>query len=300
VSCSSRVLAYHRNVRAVLIPVLGLYACGAEPPAKKPVPVPVAEVTTTATPVVSASSSASAASESIGSPQDAHRTVRGSLIRSHLAIEGLRAFTKACDNADGGVCRGVDELRAQRDHVAKRLDEAKAFATAHADALPAEPQCLASVLEQADRLAAAMQSHAAEPRERDELAKRIDRCNDSFAATVAAYGAPFPTPSQPHESPRGRIPPEEIQKIVRQNFGRFKLCYTASLAHHPSSGGRTEPEFVIDVDGTIADIRMRSSTVADNDMNACLLRAMASLRFPPPEGGYVTVVYPLIFSPGDQ
>jgi len=144
-----------------------------------------------------------------------------------------------------------------------------------------------------------MQSHKGESRERDELAKRLDGCRESFAPTVAAYGAPFPTESNAQSS-HGRLPPTEIQKVVRQNFGRLKLCYTTSLRNNPSSGGRVEPEFVIDMDGTIATIRMQSTTVADPDMNECILRGMSSIRFPAPEGGYVTVVYPLIFSPGDQ
>jgi len=123
-------------MRALLIPALALYACGGAEPPNKTVP-PAA----TSAPTASASSSttASASSSAATAPSDAqdpHRVIRGSLMRSHFVAIHLRPFTKPCD-ADGGACPGVDELRAKRAEVAQRLDEAKAFALAHRDAIAA-------------------------------------------------------------------------------------------------------------------------------------------------------------------
>ena len=36
----------------------------------------------------------------------------------------------------------------------------------------------------------------------------------------------------------GRLPPEVIQRIVRQNFGRFRLCYENGLRNNPNLQGR--------------------------------------------------------------
>ena len=49
----------------------------------------------------------------------------------------------------------------------------------------------------------------------------------------------------------GRIPAEVIQRIVRQNFGRFRLCYENGLRNNPNLQGRVAVSFVIGgADGT--------------------------------------------------
>jgi hypothetical protein len=37
----------------------------------------------------------------------------------------------------------------------------------------------------------------------------------------------------------------------------------------------------------------------DNAVVACVVRGFGTIRFPAPEGGIVTVVYPIIFNPAD-
>ena len=40
------------------------------------------------------------------------------------------------------------------------------------------------------------------------------------------------------------------------------------------------------------------SDLPDADVVGCVLRAFETLEFPPPVGGKVTVVYPVLFAPG--
>ena len=35
----------------------------------------------------------------------------------------------------------------------------------------------------------------------------------------------------------GALPPEVIQRIVRQNFGRFRMCYEQGLTQEPEPPG---------------------------------------------------------------
>ena len=98
----------------------------------------------------------------------------------------------------------------------------------------------------------------------------------------------------------GRLPPEVIQRIVRQNFGRFKLCYTEGLRNNPSLQGRVAVKFVIGRDGSVQTSQDGGSDIPDSNVTQCVIRGFGNLSFPQPEGGIVTVVYPLIFSPGDQ
>jgi hypothetical protein len=96
----------------------------------------------------------------------------------------------------------------------------------------------------------------------------------------------------------GRLPPEVVQRIVRQNFGRFRLCYEQGLERVPDLKGEIAVKFVIGRDGSIAgNPAAQRATVADDATVKCVLRAFSGLAFPSPEGGIVTVVYPLQFEP---
>ena len=96
----------------------------------------------------------------------------------------------------------------------------------------------------------------------------------------------------------GRLPPEVIQRIVRQNFGRYRLCYTTGLRSNPNLQGRVATRFVIDRDGSVKSTQDAGSDMPDQNVTNCVVRAFGNLSFPQPEGGIVTVVFPLIFTPG--
>ena len=93
----------------------------------------------------------------------------------------------------------------------------------------------------------------------------------------------------------GRLPPETIQHIVRLNYGRFRACYHRGLLRHPALGGRVSSRFVIGLDGKVAAAQVASSELEDGDVERCIAEAFHQLRFPRPEGGIVTVEYPLVF-----
>ncbi len=96
----------------------------------------------------------------------------------------------------------------------------------------------------------------------------------------------------------GRLPPEVIQRIVRQNFGRFRLCYENGLKNNPSLQGRVAVRFVIGRDGAVANVGNGGSDLPDAGVVGCVVSSFRGLSFPQPEGGIVTVVYPISFSPG--
>ena len=96
----------------------------------------------------------------------------------------------------------------------------------------------------------------------------------------------------------GRLPPEVIQRIVRQNFGRFRLCYENGLRNNPNLQGRVGVRFVIGRDGAVSNVGNGGSDMPDSGVVSCVVRSFYGLSFPQPEGGIVTVVYPIMFSPG--
>ena len=96
----------------------------------------------------------------------------------------------------------------------------------------------------------------------------------------------------------GRLPPEIIQRIVRQNFGRFRACYEEGLRRRgPTLSGRIATKFVIGRDGVVRDVALAESDMNDHDVESCVTKAFGGLQFPVPEGGIVTVVYPFAFRP---
>ncbi|WP_438025601.1 AgmX/PglI C-terminal domain-containing protein [Sorangium sp. So ce233] len=95
----------------------------------------------------------------------------------------------------------------------------------------------------------------------------------------------------------GRFPPEVVQRIVRQSFGRFRLCYEEGLRRDPRLQGRVTVHFTIDPSGAVVNARDGGFDLPDAAVVSCVIRAFPALSFPAPEGGSVDVVYPLQFAP---
>ena len=96
----------------------------------------------------------------------------------------------------------------------------------------------------------------------------------------------------------GRIPPREVQATVRSHYGIFRKCYEAGLARHPKLEGRVSVRFIIDRSGRVSLSELNESTLRDAEVTTCVVDGFRKLRFPQPDGGVVTVVYPIMFSPG--
>jgi hypothetical protein len=96
----------------------------------------------------------------------------------------------------------------------------------------------------------------------------------------------------------GRLPAESIRRVVRDNFGRFRACYEDGLRRRgPTLAGRVATRFVIGRDGLVLEASDAGSEVADRDVVSCITTAFRGLQFAKPEGGIVTVVYPLVLQP---
>jgi len=94
------------------------------------------------------------------------------------------------------------------------------------------------------------------------------------------------------------LPPEVVQRIVRQNFGRFRLCYENGLRNNPHLAGRVKVNFAIDAKGAVQS-PTGGGDMPDSAVIACVTKAFYGLSFPAPEGGVVVkVTYPIAFAPG--
>jgi hypothetical protein len=96
----------------------------------------------------------------------------------------------------------------------------------------------------------------------------------------------------------GHLPPEVVQRIVRQNYGRFRMCYENGLRLNPNLTGRVTARFVIGREGAVTNAANGGSDMPDSGVTACVVQAFYGLSFPKPDNGIVMVSYPILFSPG--
>jgi hypothetical protein len=95
----------------------------------------------------------------------------------------------------------------------------------------------------------------------------------------------------------GRLPPEVIQRVIRQNSGRYRFCYENGLRTNPTLAGRVTVKFAIGRHGEVAVATDGGSDLPDATVRQCVVSSFATLSFPEPEGGTVMVEYPLVFDP---
>lgn len=125
-----------------------------------------------------------------------------------------------------------------------------------------------------------------------------DGIGNGHGPGAGGHVAKAPILRNPSLETNGRLPAEVIQRVVRLNFGRFRLCYEAGLRGNPSLTGRVATKFVIGRDGTVATASDAGSDLPDQQVVACVIRGFQNLTFPAPEGGIATVTYPILLSPG--
>lgn len=95
----------------------------------------------------------------------------------------------------------------------------------------------------------------------------------------------------------GSLPAEVIQRVVRQNFGRFRMCYEQGLTRNPNLEGRVSVRFVIGADGAVSTVGNGGSDLPDQSVVSCIVSSFYGISFPKPERGIVTVTYPLMMNP---
>jgi hypothetical protein len=144
----------------------------------------------------------------------------------------------------------------------------------------------------------------------------FDGLAEAMAATIRLAHPALPRPPEPDEARRaaieearrlgavdpdagaGILAPEIIQGVVRRNFGRFRLCYEDGLGRDSRLQGQISVKFIIDRSGAVSMTADGGSTMPDQGVVDCVVHRFRDLKFPPPQGGIVTVVYPIQFNPG--
>jgi len=134
---------------------------------------------------------------------------------------------------------------------------------------------------------------------------RVSDVTDVPGGTLMLTFGRSPTPS-PYVRPtlrelgvqiHGPLPVDVVRRIVRQHFGRFRLCYENALRLHPGLEGRVTTRFVIDTRGAVSTASDAGSDLPDQGVVHCVVSSFGSLTFPEnDQKKVVTVVYPIGFA----
>ena len=124
------------------------------------------------------------------------------------------------------------------------------------------------------------------------------------ARTLACnhLSAPPPAPisrRRIHSGPpiTNRIPPEIVMRPIATRAACLRACYQRALTAKPNLQGRVALRLVIDEDGWLRRASVWQNDAGDSELAECLAHELVGLQFPQPEGGKVTVIYPLVLAP---
>ena len=92
------------------------------------------------------------------------------------------------------------------------------------------------------------------------------------------------------------LPFEVVRRILRQNFGRFRLCYETELRGIAGVKAKILVRFAIDKKGQVAVAEPASSSASPAFL-LCAARAFEGLNFPQPDAPLVAVEYGISFEP---
>jgi len=93
----------------------------------------------------------------------------------------------------------------------------------------------------------------------------------------------------------GDLPDMVVRRVMRQNFGRFRLCYEEGLARKDDLKGEVILEFTINPAGT-PQMSKASGTLEDRAVIDCVGKGLREVAFPERPSGNVKVTFPIQFS----
>lgn len=94
----------------------------------------------------------------------------------------------------------------------------------------------------------------------------------------------------------GGLDREVIAAYIRSKLGQIRYCYERQLASNSDLHGKIKVKFTIGSKGKVVAQRVASTTLKNAIVEGCILRRVATWKFPTPKGGTeVDVSYPFLF-----
>ncbi len=87
-----------------------------------------------------------------------------------------------------------------------------------------------------------------------------------------------------------------IRDVVQKRSNALRNCYEQQLLANPDLSGKIIVFWKIGLDGKVTDASIKSSTMNNARVEACLTQTVRRLRFDKPDGGICVVEFPFIFT----
>ncbi|MBN2498226.1 MAG: TonB family protein [Deltaproteobacteria bacterium] len=111
----------------------------------------------------------------------------------------------------------------------------------------------------------------------------------------ACAGAPRST-APPADPPPLLLTRAQILETIRSSAAAQRACYEQALEADPALGGKIQISFTISASGAVSAAEVVSSSLDHAGLQACVLAAVRSLRFPA-SAEPCSVVFPFLFEP---
>jgi len=95
----------------------------------------------------------------------------------------------------------------------------------------------------------------------------------------------------------GAIDESLVTHVIWTHQSDIKKCYEDGLTRNPKIAGMLEIKFLIGEDGAVMNSEIRSSTLGDEEVEACILDSFFQMDFPEPRRGRPYVMSKFTFQP---
>jgi TonB family protein len=128
------------------------------------------------------------------------------------------------------------------------------------------------------------------------IEKRQESTSEAPSQGMSAHPDAQPAAST-QASIGGQLSQEQIQSVVRRGNAKLRKCYEIALARSPQLQGKVVASFTINTDGRVTALDTSESTLGSPEAVRCVAAIFSTMQFPKPQGGEVTVKYPVEFNP---
>jgi len=105
------------------------------------------------------------------------------------------------------------------------------------------------------------------------------------------------SPPRPNKKTDDRItlPDSYISGVIRNQRTFLNKCYAQHLRNDPDTQGRIDTSMTIELDGSVSTARVVGSTIADPQLQQCIVSTLQRTRFRSFAGDPLVVYYPITF-----
>jgi outer membrane biosynthesis protein TonB len=115
-------------------------------------------------------------------------------------------------------------------------------------------------------------------------------------ASVKGQGHSFVSMDVADSTVEEGLTKDEVGEVIHRHMSEVRYCYESAMLRQPDIEGKLTIDFVIGGPGSVKSSEVKSSTLPDPRLDDCILRRLATWKFPQTKGGVdVAVSYPFIF-----